>query len=45
MMIDYGEGWKTVEQIASAIKALDTEPTTQSLNDGAAMLQDLTIRD
>lgn len=43
-MVDYGEGWNVVEKLVSAIKALDTEPTMQSLNDGASMLNDLTTR-
>jgi hypothetical protein len=44
VLVDNGEGWKTVEQLVSAVKALDTEPTIKSLNDGASMLQDLTTR-
>jgi hypothetical protein len=44
VLIDSGEAWKTIDQIVAEIKTLDLLPTKEALNDGAEMLQDLTMR-
>lgn len=44
VIIDSGEAWGTIERLVATIKELDRQPNVATLNDGASMLNDLTIR-
>lgn len=44
VLVDAGEAWKTIDQIVSEIKKLDSQPSKEALNDGAEMLLDVTMR-